>query len=141
MYPAVIGSGRSSRMTHVHVRPPEHGGVTRCCRTVPGDLPDDDVLTRDWDEVDCPRWVRPLTRAERTVIENRGLRERKYMEARKLRESGLTWRETAEQMGAGSAGSAYTMAVTAGFQPAPGWVEDKPAFWWTTCIPVHRRGR
>ena len=57
-----------------------------------------------------------------------------------LRENGFTWQRCAELAGVSGPGAAYTMACGAGYVSRSGRVEAEPVFWWTTVIPVHRRG-
>lgn len=76
------------------------------------------------------------------TVEARLRRETRNEWIRDMREQhGWTWRRIAGIAGVSGPGAAYHMAVAAGYIPGPAWLEDRPAFWWTTVVPVHRRGR
>jgi hypothetical protein len=75
-------------------------------------------------------------------VEARLARATRNERIRDLREQhGWTWQRIADLVGVSGPGAAYTMACNAGYVSRSTRVEARPAFWWTTCIPVHRRGR
>lgn len=76
------------------------------------------------------------------LVETRLYRVTRNERIRDLREmNGWTWQRIADFVGVGGPGSAYAMACNAGYVSRSARVGDAPAFWWTTVIPVHRRGR
>ena len=87
---------------------------------------------------------RETERCELDAVETRLRRETRNEWIRAMREQhGWTWARIASIAGVSGPGAAYTMACNAGYVP-PAWPwteEPRPAFWWTTVIPVHRRGR
>ena len=76
------------------------------------------------------------------TVEARLRRVTRNERIRDLREQhGWTWQRIADIVGVSGPGAAYTMATSAGYVSRSRYAEDVPAFWWTTVIPVHRRGR